>query len=85
MFPSSALCSCEPWHPIRVAYCSAISFSGNKFTQEIELIRNKTGVIDPTKITGTDNESALDVMDEISKEVSEIAEEGDDGLNPYQA
>lgn len=45
------------------------SFSGNKFTQEIELIRNKTGVIDPSK-TGTDNEPALDVMDEISKDAS---------------
>lgn len=44
------------------------SFSGNKFTQEIELIRNKTGVIDPTKITGTDNAPALDVMEQISKD-----------------
>ena len=61
------------------------SFSGNKFTQEIELIRNKTGVIDPDKNTGTNNENAVDVMEEISREVSEIAEQGDDGLNPYQA
>ena len=43
------------------------SFSGNKFTQEIELIRNKTGVLDPSK---TGNEPALDVMDEISKDAS---------------
>jgi len=46
------------------------SFSGNKFTQEIELIRNKTGVIDPTKNTGTNNENAVDVMEEISKDAS---------------
>ena len=38
------------------------SFAGNKFTQEIELIRNKTGVADPNK-TGTENASALDVPD----------------------
>lgn len=68
------------YYPIRVIS----SFSGNKFTQEIELIRNKTGVIDPTKVTGTNNASALDVMDEISQEISDIAERGDDGLNPYQ-
>jgi len=35
------------------------SFSGNKFTQEIEMIRNKTGVMDPNTNTGTNNESAL--------------------------
>lgn len=43
------------------------SFSGNKFTQELELIRNKTGIIDPTK-TKTDNAPALDVMEQISKD-----------------
>ena len=35
------------------------SFSGNKFTQEIELIRNKTGVMDPN--ARTDNQAALSV------------------------
>ena len=39
------------------------NFSGNKFTQEIELIRNKTGVADTD--TGTDNEPALAKHDNI--------------------
>ena len=46
------------------------SFSGNKFTQEIELIRNKTGTQDPEKVTKTDNEPALTVTEQISKDAS---------------
>lgn len=73
------------YYPIKVVS----SFAGNKFTQEIEMIRNKTG-IQGFGTTKTPSEPALktttaDVHDEISREVSEIAEQGDDGLNPYQA
>ena len=43
------------YYPIRVTS----SFAGNKFTQELELIRNKTGVIGEDKSSRTENKNAL--------------------------
>lgn len=49
------------------------SFSGNKFTQEIELIRNKTGVMDPN--ARTDNQAALSVDPKDPNGAFEIGED----------
>ena len=70
------------YYPIKVRS----SYAGNKFIQEIEMIRVKTG---NTDAPGVNTKSVMavgknDVMDEISQEVSDIATRGDDGLNPYQ-
>ena len=57
------------YYPVRVIS----SFANNKFTQELELIRNKTGVIGADKNTRTENKDVLSKSPEKqdSKQISE--------------